>query len=171
MIRKKQTLLLGLNDPKYKTAQFDWYDDPLVERQILQAVIQIWNARDALNSIVSINVMRIKSHRLNNPVSVTRGQRLNRVTSLIYRSQPIWTRWDYVRFYELFCNLSTKTTLFQTYFITLSQINSKNYHFHTFFLRSNWQSGIHMKVMPSVWAKKKPWKLSILYLIWLEIRR
>ena len=33
--------------------------------------------------------------RLNNPVSVTRGQRLNRVTSLIYWSQPIWTRWDF----------------------------------------------------------------------------
>ena len=30
--------------------------------------------------------------RLNNPVSVTCVQRLNRVTSLIYRSQPIWTR-------------------------------------------------------------------------------
>ena len=71
-------------------------------------------------------------YRLNNPVSVTRGQRLNRVTSLIYWSQPIWTRWDYGRFYELFCNHSTKTTFFQTYFLTLSQINSKNYHFHTF---------------------------------------
>ena len=38
-----------------------------------------------------------------------------------------------VDFYELFCNLSTKTTLFQTYFLTFSQIYSKNYHFHTFF--------------------------------------
>ena len=70
-------------------------------------------------------------YRLNNPVSVTRGKRLNRVTTLIYRSQPIWTRWDYGWFYELFCNLSIKTTLFQTYFLTLRQINSKNYHFHT----------------------------------------
>ena len=71
-------------------------------------------------------------YRLNNPVSVTRGQRLNRVTSLIYRSQPIWTCWDNSRFYELFCNHSTKTTFFQTYFLTLSEINYKNYHFHTF---------------------------------------
>ena len=38
-----------------------------------------------------------------------------------------------VDFMNFFCNLSTKTTLFQTYFLTLSQINSKNYHFHTFF--------------------------------------
>ena len=84
-----------------------------------------------------------RDDRLNNPVSVSRGQRLNRVTSLIYRSQPMLTRWDYGRFYELFWNLSTKTLcqryfkfkkrLLLTYFLTLSQINSKNYHFHTFF--------------------------------------
>ena len=43
-------------------------------------------------------------------ISVTRGQRLNHVTSLMYRSQPVWTRWDYGRFYEFFCNFSTKTT-------------------------------------------------------------
>ena len=36
-----------------------------------------------------------------------------------------------VDFMNFVCNLSTKTTLFQTYFLTSSQINSKNYHFRT----------------------------------------
>ena len=46
-------------------------------------------------------------------------------------------------------------TWFQTYFLILSQINSKNYQFHTLFLRSNLQMGIRMKVISSVWAEKK----------------
>ena len=84
--------------------------------------------------------------RLNNPVSVTvtRGQILNRVTSLIYQLQPIWTRWDYGRFYDFFKNLSTKIILFKTYFLTLSQINPKNYHFHTFFCA-------HTDEVESIW--------------------
>ena len=35
------------------------------------------------------------------PLLICCGQRLNRVTSLIYRSQPIWLRWDYGRFYTV----------------------------------------------------------------------
>ena len=42
------------------------------------------------------------------------------------------------------------TTLFQTNFLILSQINSKKYQFHTFFMRSNLQMGICMKVIRSV---------------------
>ena len=49
------------------------------------------------------------------------------------------------------------STLFQTYLLTLRQINSKNYHFHTFFFAQNRQStsGIHMKVAISFERRKK----------------
>ena len=53
-------------------------------------------------SVKKISVYHPSSARLNNPVSVPRGQKLNRVTSIIYWSQPIWTRWGYGRFNELF---------------------------------------------------------------------
>ena len=54
----------------------------------------------------------------------------------IYRSQRIsciWSRWDYVDFRHRFCNHSTITTLFQTYLLLLSQINTQdsNYKFRS----------------------------------------
>ena len=56
-----------------------------------------------------------------------------------------------------FCNLLTIISLFHTHLLTLSQISSKNYHFHTF--SALWQSGIKVKVMQSVWVEKKTMKI------------
>ena len=86
------------------------------------------------------NHTSILVHGLNNPVFllpllICRWQRLlkNRVTSLtLYRISCIWSRWDYVDFTHRLCNHSTITTLFQTYLLTLGQINFKNDLFHYF---------------------------------------
>ena len=53
---------------------------------------------------------------------ICRWQRLNRVTSLIYRSQPIWSRWDFGRFFRHFCNLSTKNNFISNISSYFSQI-------------------------------------------------
>ena len=53
------------------------------------------------------------------------------------------------RFYKHSCNHSIITTLFQRYLLTLSQINSKNYLFHTFSALKLTKWNLH-KSFPSV---------------------
>ena len=78
------------------------------------------------NSLACMSVIR-----LNNPVSVTRGQRLNRVTSLIYQSQSILNRWDYGRFYIIFFLQSFNYNNFMSYlppYFKSNQVQIDNFH-------------------------------------------
>ena len=105
------------------------------------------------------------------PLLISRWLRIE-LPRFIYPSQPIWSRWDYGRFYTHFCNHSTTTTSFHTYLIISSQLNTKLLLFNVcFFLRSNWRNTFHMDSTLLVWRQKKSMKLLFSELIWLEVRR
>ena len=116
-------------------------------------------------------------HRLNNPVSVAPRCywyvadrdwiELSRLS--IDRSQ-FGSAKITVDFTHIFAIFQLITSLIQIYLLTLSQINSKNYHFHSF-------SCAQTDEVESVWSYAislsagKKWTWSTLYLIWLEVRR
>ena len=103
------------------------------------------------------NYIRILVHRLNNPVFVffvtdnvaDRDCSRIELPRLYIANNLVAMRLG--RFYTHSCNHSIITTLFQTYLLTLSQINSKNYLFHALKLT---KCNLH-EVIPSVCAMKR----------------
>ena len=126
-------------------------------------------------SLITLNSCNINTIlNRNNPVFVLPViVRLfkNRVTSLIYRWQPIRPRWDYVDFTHILEIIQLLQLYFKYFFLILSQVNSENYQFHIFCCVQTYKVESTWKLFRQFEPKKTRWKVSILYLIWLEVRR